>query len=271
MIIRIHDVHYYVELQGEGEPLLLLHGFTGSTQIWQDFMKVCSTHYQMIAIDLIGHGQTESPFNSEHYQIQHQVEDLHQLTRALNLNKFMLLGYSMGGRIGLSFAMQYPDRVQALLLESSSPGISDPDEKHTRYQQDLALAKRIVDHGVESFVQYWESLPLFHTQQRLPAEIIRKQREIRLSHTKHGLANSLIGASVGCQTSWWNQLDNFEVPTLLITGELDQKFVALNHLMHQKLPMSTHIQISQSGHTPHLENPSEFHQVVMSYITNLLN
>ncbi len=268
MFIQINDVNYYIEIQGEGEPLLLLHGFTGSSQIWHDLMNVCSSHCKVIAIDLIGHGQTGSPDIAERYQIKHQVADLHQLTRALNLDKFMLLGYSMGGRIGLSLAMEDPDRITALILESSSPGISDPDEKIARYDQDVVLAERILEKGVEYFVHQWESLPLFHTQQRLPADIFRRQREIRLSHTQHGLANSLIGASIGCQTSWWDQLENFDVPTLLITGELDQKFVSLNRLVDDKLPRSKHIQITQSGHTPHLENPTEFHQAVIRCITN---
>jgi 2-succinyl-6-hydroxy-2,4-cyclohexadiene-1-carboxylate synthase len=198
--------------------------------------------------------------------MQQQVNDLHQLTHELGLDKFVLLGYSMGGRIALSYAMNHPETVKALILESSSPGIVDVSQKEERYRQDAELAERILEHGVEHFVNEWEQLPLFQTQQQLPNNVLHKQREIRLHHTKQGLANALKGASVGRQPSWWEHLTKFYVPTLLIVGELDQKFVHMNTLMAQRFPLCEYQQITRSGHTPHLENPTEFQSCVMTFL-----
>jgi 2-succinyl-6-hydroxy-2,4-cyclohexadiene-1-carboxylate synthase len=269
MFIHIHGVNYYVEMRGTGKPLVLLHGFTGSSQIWQDCLHALSDTYQLIAIDLLGHGQTQCPPEAERYQMQHQVNDLHQLTHELGLDKFVLLGYSMGGRIALSYAMHHPETVKALILESSSPGIAEISQREERYRQDTELAERILEHGVERFVNEWEKLPLFQTQYGLPSDVVHKQREIRLHHTKQGLAHALKGASVGRQPSWWEHLTKFHMPTLLIFGELDAKFMQINTLMAQQLPLCEYRQITRSGHTPHLENPTEFQSCVRTFLETL--
>ena len=90
--------------------LLLLHGFTGDGTTWNSFVKQWSHKRTCICIDIIGHGKTDSPEDINRYKIQSVVKDIKSILENLKLDVVDVLGYSMGGRLALSFAMQYPKR-----------------------------------------------------------------------------------------------------------------------------------------------------------------
>ena len=141
----------------------------------------------------------------------------------------------MGGRLALSYAMEYPHRVRKLILESSSPGLKTEEERKNRQIQDHKLAQFILDKGIESFVDYWENIPLFSTQKSLPEAKQQEIRKQRLQNSPTGLANSLKGMGSGAQPSWWDRLSEFEVETLLLTGSLDQKFCSIAEQMVREM------------------------------------
>jgi 2-succinyl-6-hydroxy-2,4-cyclohexadiene-1-carboxylate synthase len=114
-----------------------------------------------------------------------------------------LIGYSMGGRLALSVAMIHPERVSGLVLESSSPGLDSPEERKMRREQDSRLSRRILEEGIESFVDYWEGIPLFASQLSMDPSKRKKVREERLNNNPVGLRGSLIGMGTGSQPSWW--------------------------------------------------------------------
>ena len=99
-----------------------------------------------------------------------------QILELLKIEKTDILGYSMGGRLALTFAIQYPLRVRKLILESASPGLITEEERANRRMQDRKLCDLIKKNGIEQFVEYWENIPLFSSQRSLP---IHKQEEIR--------------------------------------------------------------------------------------------
>ncbi|HET7656881.1 MAG TPA: alpha/beta fold hydrolase, partial [Bacillales bacterium] len=187
MYLPLNDLKMHVKIEGEGHPLLVLHGFTGSSVTWAPFFLSWQRSYQVIAPDLIGHGQTDSPKRTERYTMNRAVEDLVSLLDKLGIAKTRLLGYSMGGRLGLAFAASYPERVASLLLESSSPGLETETERLQRVKRDEALADQIVQDGIEAFVEKWENVPLFSTQSD---EIKASLREQRLQNRRGGLAGS---------------------------------------------------------------------------------
>src|SRR5690625_6593165 len=88
----------------------------------------------------------------------------------------------MGGRVALSFAMNFSRQVKSLILESSSPGLEMEAERKARKESDKQLAEKIVHEGIESFVQYWENIPLFHTQKSLDDNVDRKSTRLNSSH-----------------------------------------------------------------------------------------
>lgn len=261
---QIHDATYAYTVQGDGEPLVLLHGFTGSSKTWDECVKRWREHFTVITIDLPGHGQTvtKSPCTMETF-----CADLQRFLGELHIQKAHLLGYSMGGRTALSFAMNYPEQVLTLTLESASPGLKTKEERKTRVERDTLLAEQIMRNGVASFTDYWENIPLFQTQKQLPNTIKSKIRMERLSQTEKGLAESLLYMGTGKQPSGWRRLHELKMPVSLIVGEEDKKFVQINEQIEKKLQNGQLYIVDYAGHTVHVEQVTKFVKIVLEFLT----
>lgn len=270
----VNAVAYYYEVddpprEGMAQPptLVLLHGFTGSAANWARQQAVFAAYYRTIVVDLLGHGQTEAPVDPERYSMEQSASDLAGLLTTIAPGPVNLLGYSMGGRLALYFAVHYPYLVQSLILESASPGLADSEAQQERSHSDEQLADAIEAEGMAAFVARWEKLPLFATQQTLPATVQSLLHEQRLQNRPQGLANSLRGMGTGRQPSLWEQLSTMTAPTLLLAGELDQKFRVIAQQMATYLPQATVTLVPEAGHTIHLEQPQAFQEHVLNFLT----
>jgi 2-succinyl-6-hydroxy-2,4-cyclohexadiene-1-carboxylate synthase len=136
--------------------------------------------------------------------------------------------------------------------------LEDPVEREQRRSSDEALAASIERDGVPAFIERWEKLPLFASQNTLPAEARKALRRQRLNNRASGLAQSLRGVGVGVQPSLHARLPTLHIPVLLIAGELDTKFTAIARSMAQALPQSQLCIVPGAGHAVHLEQPEEF-------------
>ncbi len=265
--MRINGVNYHVEVTGTGKPLVLLHGFTGSSQSWTELANALKDQFKIITVDLLGHGQTDVPDDPQRYAMPHAAADLIAICESLAIKRFNLLGYSMGGRLALYVAAHYPHRVKRLILESASPGLLTTMEREQRQQSDDHLAQQIEEKGIEWFVDFWENIPLFASQKNLSHELQARQRAQRLSNSPVGLANSLRGIGTGVQPSLWHDLDKLTMPVLLLTGALDTKFTALSDQMAAKIANVQVIKVEDAGHTVHLEKPD----ICISHISTFLS
>ncbi|KOO46745.1 2-succinyl-6-hydroxy-2,4-cyclohexadiene-1-carboxylate synthase [Priestia koreensis] len=263
----INGLSYAVEIKGNGFPLLLLHGFTGAKENWEPFVAEWSSHFQLVMVDLIGHGETEQDATISRYKIESLAKDLVTLMKEIGFSKFHVVGYSMGGRLALTMAVLYPTVIKRLVLESSSPGLKTEDERHERQKKDQQLAERILMNGVASFVEKWENIPLFATQKELPQAVQQSVRRQRLLNSEQGLAQSLLGMGTGSQPSWWTHLSDIHTPVLLLVGERDKKFCRLAKEMNKKLPDSTITVIKNVGHAIHVEEPKIFGKIVREFLT----
>ncbi|MDR4226871.1 2-succinyl-6-hydroxy-2,4-cyclohexadiene-1-carboxylate synthase [Bacillus mojavensis] len=250
------------------DAVVCLHGFTGSKESWA-FLDQLLPNSRVIKIDCLGHGESDAPLNGKRYSTSRQVSDLAEIFDHLKLHKVKLIGYSMGGRLAYSFAMTYPKRISALVLESTTPGLKTLGERKERILRDRKLADFILRDGIKAFVDYWEGIPLFSTQQRLADEVRQRIRLGRLRNNNIGLANSLIGMGTGSQPSWWSRLKDVAAPVLLICGEWDKKFCAINQEVHKKLPSSRIEIVPEAGHTVHVEQPHFFGKIVSEFLTNV--
>ncbi|PTX63353.1 2-succinyl-6-hydroxy-2,4-cyclohexadiene-1-carboxylate synthase [Melghirimyces profundicolus] len=266
MRMEVGGVRYRVETDGEGPALLLLHGFTGSVKTWQPFRSSWNRHVRTVGVDLLGHGGSDAPSDPGRYAVERVTEDLAEILDRLEIRRAHVLGYSMGGRLALSFALLRPERVESLILESSSPGLSSRKERKIRRERDEALAGRIERDGVEAFVRYWEELPLFATQKRLPQTVRRAIREERLAQRAAGLAGSLRGMGTGVQPSWWDRLEELRAPVALITGEEDRKFCRIAAAMEARLSRVRRYTVPRAGHAVHVERPRLFDTIVLEWI-----
>ncbi len=265
MKLVCRSVEYHIDIIGHGEPLLLLHGFTGSLETWR-FLWPMQKKYQLIMVDIIGHGSTESPHNAERYTMLEAAKDIREILEKLSIQKTHVLGYSMGGRLALSFACLFPEFVQSLILESASPGLRTETARQERRIQDAKLADKIVEKGISAFVDDWENIPLFDSQKKMSQEKQKAVRIERLANTELGLCNSLLGMGTGDQPSWWNQLENLSMPILLLTGELDNKFCDIARSMQSLMKDCEWQIINDAGHAIHVEDEEKFGKIVSEFL-----
>ncbi len=253
------------DVRGEGEPaLLLLHGFTGSGAAWGDYLlSSLSPHRKVLAVDLPGHGREGTAPVSGFPEALDRLEatlTAHSVTRA------DWVGYSMGGRIALAAAVERPNRVRRLVLESASPGLRAPDEQRARRARDEELATWIEAEGMEAFVEYWTSQPLFRTWDRLTPRQVEEERSRRMKQTPQGMAAALRGLGTGVQPSYWDRLPELENPTLLLTGALDTKFMRIGEEMAASIRESVHRSVPEAGHAVHLEAPEGWLEEVLGFL-----
>lgn len=267
--VTVNGVKLHAEMDGPAKAtgtLVLLHGFTGSAAAWGNHIDMLATNgLRLIALDLLGHGESDAPADARRYTIEHCRTDIIDALRALGVreNEAILLGYSMGGRIALYST--FSGFFRALILESASPGLATEAERGQRRQQDEALAERIERGGVANFVAYWEQLPLFASQQALPIATRELLRQQRLRNRAVGLANSLRGVGTGAQPALYARLPELDLPILLIAGEQDEKFRAIARRMAWMLPRAQLEIVPGAGHTIHLEQPDTFDRLVRDF------
>lgn len=173
----------------------------------------------------------------------------------------------MGGRIALSAAIALPSRTASLILESASPGLAAPQERVARVREDMRLAGWLLEVGIEPFVDYWQSLPLWASQARLDPDVRARLRAQRLDNHPLGLANSLRGVGAGAQPPLHHRLGEIQAPALFIAGEDDARYVAVAREMHRAVAGSRLHIVKEAGHAAHLEQPVAFVKKVDAFLS----
>ena len=265
MRLTVNRVTYHVEVQGSGPAVFFLHGFTGSSETWTPHLEAL-TGFMTVRLDFLGHGRSDAPAEVRRYNMEACVDDVLALRHRLGIQRCALVGYSMGGRVAMRVALQAPECLWALVLESASPGIAEPADRQARVLQDARLAERIRNEGVAAFADYWQALPLFASQSRLPEATRQALRDQRLQHTAQGLANSLQGLGAGEQQPVLQRLRDLRLPVLLLAGVLDDKYRELANEMAAVLPCRRVRIVPDAGHAVHLEQPAAFDEILGNFL-----
>jgi 2-succinyl-6-hydroxy-2,4-cyclohexadiene-1-carboxylate synthase len=248
---------------GEGPPLLLLHGFTGSREAWDHLRPLLGPRFRVLAPDLPGHG--ESPLAPD-TTFDGTIDALLRLLDSHGLERADVAGYSLGARVALGLCLRAPGRVGRLVLESGSPGLRRRRDRGERRRDDAALAE-VIERDLEAFVRRWEALPIFDGLRTLPESLRIPLHRRRLSHRPEALAGSLRALSLGAQPSYWARLWTVRAPTLLLTGARDAKFTGIARAMAAEMPLVWGHVFDGAGHAPHLESPEEYAREVTSFLS----
>jgi len=233
---------------GNKFPIIALHGFTGSGADFDPIAKLAMNYLEWFTPDLPGHGSNESDC-----LLEIATRKLNTIAAQVD-RPFILLGYSMGGRLALNYAINYPDLVKGLILIGVSPGIENPAERLARKDNEAQLAGRILRIGVKQFLEEWRTHPLIKTQELIPRDIFQAMLERREANVAPALANSLLGMGVGSMEPLWSRLGELKCPVYLITGEKDLKFEMIAKKMIEILPEGSSEIVPDAGHAAHLEN-----------------
>ena len=264
MILEREDVRLNYFVTGDGPPVTLLHGFTQSGRSWRELISRMPEGWKWIVPDLRGHGETQTRRGAP-CSMDACTEDLEALWVELGVMRTHLVGYSMGGRLALHVAARRPERVLSLLTIGAHAGL-DLDARTGRREGDDALAERIENDGIESFVDYWASLPMFAGLERRGAGYVAQLRAERLQNRVSGLACSLRGMGAGVMEPLWDDLARVPFPCTFVAGQLDHGYVASARRLAATVP-NGHVEVVlRAGHTVHQERPDAFARVLASHI-----
>ncbi|MCY7408250.1 MAG: 2-succinyl-6-hydroxy-2,4-cyclohexadiene-1-carboxylate synthase [Alkalinema sp. CAN_BIN05] len=245
---------------GNDRPtLVFLHGFLGSHQ---DFIHLTTqlNQYNCLLLDLPGHGKSLG-LPDRTYTLQGAAEAILDTLDQCNIDRPILYGYYMGGRLALYLALRWPDRFAAAFLESSSPGLATLAEQSDRRQQDKRRAQSIQTDFSE-FLNKWYQADLFKSLKTHPSfpEILDRRHQ----NDPNELARSLLNMGTGSQPSLWPELRQAKIPLHLIVGTADPKFCAINQKMQHVCPTAQLHAIPNIGHNLHIEAPDAIVEIILN-------
>lgn len=219
-----------------------------------------------LLLDLPGHGRTQVNQDLD-YQMSATAAALVELLQQLAIADSLLAGYSMGGRLALYLTVHYPQYFRGVILESASPGLKTQSERDRRIARDLELAQRLETGDFPQFISQWYANPLFESFTRHPD--YQQAIARRLNNNPLQLAKSLRLMGLGMQPSLWNFLSDISLPILLMVGELDHKFLAINRQVVELCPQADLKIVKQTGHNIHFEQPQQFAQAIAVFQARL--
>jgi pimeloyl-ACP methyl ester carboxylesterase len=236
---------------GRGEVIVLLHGFGASSDSWNRFAGRLKKRFRVIAPDLPGWGES-ARIDAESYGYPQQVERLHQFLGGLDLDRFHLVGHSMGGFIASAYAARYPDRVITLGLLAPH-GITEPQPG------DLALSVAAGDNWlVASSMQGFDRLldKVFVKRPYIPKSVYRAAAARAIS----GAAKSarIFVETQNNDPTLEERLGLIQAPSLIIWGDQDRVLhVSCAHVFHRGIKNSELLVLPGIGHMPLMEQARE--------------
>ena len=258
-----YQFHYSLTGNKNQSLILLLHGFTCDIQDFSSIISLLSQSYCCLAVDLPGHGKTRVSGDESCYNICNTAQALINLLDDLQIDKCLLLGYSMGGRLALYMTLHFPERFEKVVLESASPGLKSEKDRSHRIQSDSHTAQNLENSNIKDFILSWYDRPLFQSLKKSPK--FDRLIEARLANNPLELAKSLRNMGTGNQPSLWAQLAQNQIPLLLLVGEYDNKFTTINTEIANLCPAATLNIIPKAGHNIHFENLDKFVEVVRQF------
>ncbi|NOU91876.1 alpha/beta fold hydrolase [Paenibacillus sp. LMG 31456] len=244
--------------KGEGEAVVLLHGFCGSSAYWNKLMPLLPNNYRIIAPDLRGHGSSSAPEGD--YTMEVLAEDLAQLLQHLKVEQAIVLGHSLGGYVTLAFAERYPNLLKAFgLIHSTAYPDSDAGKEGR-----VKGMETIREKGLPVFID--GLIPKLFAPEHVKTmpEAIREAITIGESTSPDGAIRTLEGMRTRPDRN--GVLADAQTPVLLVAGVHDQ-IIPLDRAFSVSGEQIAQQQIEGAGHMSMVEAPEKLAKVINEFIT----
>jgi pimeloyl-ACP methyl ester carboxylesterase len=256
--VELDQSRLYYEVKGRGMPVVLIHGGMLDCTMWDPQFDVLAERYRVVRYDASGHGRSATPPDA---YFDHQ--DLEGLMAHLGLERAILVGLSMGGRIAIDFALENPDKVAAVV--AVGPGLGgfrfDSEEaRKGRPELIEAWGRGEWDRVVELFQRSWTDGP-----HRTPEEVDPVVREKVREMCRRSVEGSSEGRTMSPPAI--ERLEELQVPMLVVVGELDMPDIhEIAGLLTSADPNAAQVVIEGVAHMVNMERPEEFNRVVSEYL-----
>ncbi len=246
---------------GTGEPLLLLHGYTGSKLDFHDQLS-CFEGYQAIAPDQRGHGETT---HADAYSFPLMVDDLIRFIDLLGLKRVHLLGHSLGGMVAMRAVLKAPDRFASLILMDTSPSPLSLTTPETRER----IAEVMRTSGAGLLVTAMRAQKPSRRAQRgidfLGAQEHWRRIELKLQQM-HWQAFLDLGNELFAHQSVLDALHQISCPTTILVGDDDRPFIEPSEAMAKAIPGAALVILPDAEHCPQYENPEHWKIAVQNHL-----
>ncbi|NEW09848.1 alpha/beta fold hydrolase [Paenibacillus sp. SYP-B3998] len=261
MKLTINNANLYVEEQGQGTPVILLHGFPLDHQMWKLQIEALSSAYRVIAPDLRGMGQSDVP--DSNISLDQYADDVLALMDKLNIQKAALGGFSMGGYIAFSLLRKAPERFSALVLANTRPEADGQDGRKNR----LNMAVSLYDKGPAAARDVM--LPKLLTEQTRQSDpqLVDELNTVMGSMPAEGLIHASLAMAFRGDSV--DLLSSIAVPTLVIVGEEDPITPpSVMKKMADQIKGSSYHVLPAASHLTPLEQPEAFNTLLLDFLKN---
>ena len=249
---------------GVGVPLVLVHGHTGARDDFEGVMPALAEDRPVVAVDLPGHGGSEGPDEPEAYDLGAQADWLVAFADAVELERFHLLGHSMGGLIAQRVALRIPERLASLVLMGTGLGaLREEAREFIERVADVAWAQG-VEAAFEEGMRSWEEAPV---DPALKARRAADREYLRRRYLKLNRA-AIVGGARELATAYpvAHEL-RLEAPALVVHGEDDYAWeTPEQQALAEAIPGAERVAIPVSYHSPQKENPAAWLAVVRGFL-----
>ncbi len=246
---------------GTGPHLLMVHGMLSSRSQWRPNLAALSRVCRPVVLELYGHGRSPTPEALEDYHPDRYVEVFERVRLEVGVDRWLVIGQSLGGALTLRYALGHPDRVTAQLLTNSASAFSGPE-----WGERLEAAMQSLSHAVASEGRRAiERMPVHPRHaRRLAPELKAALVEDATLHDPVGVANTGLGTVV--HATLGPRLRENRVPALLVCGTRERRFKALRDVAEKAMP---HLEVVDldGGHAVNLEAPEEFDRAASAFIS----
>ena len=269
----INGIKICYDIHGIGEPLILIHGFTSKKETFVAQVPELSKHFKVIRLDNRGSGKSERP--DEPYNMDMFVNDVRGLMDYLKIEKANILGYSLGGMIAQSFALNYPNRLKKLILLNTMSQIHVIEEALEGYIQ--SRIKNYEEKLTNPEKAFFNSAPLAYSYSFINELKADLKKKFHNAFSVEDLVNeSLIDpatpqdirnqAKSFLQFDVLDQLKTIKVSTLIICGRFDKQAPKkLSVKMHEQIPNSKLV-VLKAGHSANKEKAPEVNQAIIEFL-----